>query len=230
VNLSDIRAVVFDMDGLLVDSERLARAALIETAGRFGITADLDLFTGMIGLPEDSSLALLRHRFGLDFDAEDFIRTAATACHAMVDCGQLELKSGATELMEFLEHSGFPKAVATSSSREKAMRTLSAVHLDSRFDAIVTRTDVARGKPHPDLFLRAADELDQPADRCLALEDSYNGVRAARAAGMRVIMIPDLLIATAEMDDLAEAIAPDLLTVLDALMRVRVELEDTAGS
>ncbi|MGY3450328.1 HAD family hydrolase [Bradyrhizobium sp. USDA 4353] len=228
MNLSDIRAVIFDMDGLLVDSERLARAALIETAGRFGITADLDIFTRMIGLPEDSSLTLLRHRFGVDFAAEDFIQAAATACHAMVECGQLELKAGVPELMAFIERSGLAKAVATSSSREKAMRTLSAVDLASRFDAVVTRTDVARGKPHPDLFLRAAVELDQPVDRCLALEDSYNGIRAAHAAGMKVIMVPDLLIATPEMTGLADAVAPDLLAVRDALMKARRELEDTA--
>jgi HAD superfamily hydrolase (TIGR01509 family) len=230
VNLSNVRAWIFDMDGLLVDSERLARAALIQTAGSFEVAPDPEIFTRMIGLPEDASVDLLRFRYGLDFPAEKYIREAARACEVMVASGHLKLKRGAKELLEFLERSGIPKALATSSSRQKAMRTLAAVQMVRRFDVIVTRTDVLRGKPYPDLFLRAARELGWPGDQCIALEDSYNGVRAARAAGIRVIMVPDLLCATPEMTLLSEAIMPDLFTVLDALPRSGLELRDTRNS
>jgi HAD superfamily hydrolase (TIGR01509 family) len=219
VNLSNVRAVIFDMDGLLVDSERLARAALIETAGVFGILPDLEIFTRMIGLPEDGSLNLLRQRYGLDFPAEKYIRKTAVACEALVASGNLQLKAGAHELLAFLDRAGLPKALATSSSRQKAKCTLAAVQIVDRFDVVVTRTDVARGKPYPDLFLRAAKDLGTSGDQCIALEDSYNGVRAAHAAGIRVIMVPDLLPPTAEMTDLSDAIMPDLFAVLDALLR-----------
>ena len=93
---------------------------------------------------------------------------------------------------------------------------MAATDMLSRFEVIVTRTDVARGKPYPDLFTRAALELGVPADQCVALEDSYNGVRAVHAAGMKVIMVPDLLPATEEMIRMSEAIVPSLFTVLEA--------------
>jgi len=197
----------------------LARAALIETAGVFGILPDLEIFTRMIGLPEDGSLNLLRQRYGLDFPAEKYIRKTAVACEALVASGNLQLKAGAHELLAFLDRAGLPKALATSSSRQKAKCTLAAVQIVDRFDVVVTRTDVARGKPYPDLFLRAAKDLGTSGDQCIALEDSYNGVRAAHAAGIRVIMVPDLLPPTAEMTDLSDAIMPDLFAVLDALLR-----------
>jgi beta-phosphoglucomutase-like phosphatase (HAD superfamily) len=218
VNLSDVRAVIFDMDGLLVDSERLARTALVETAQAFGITPDPQTFTRMIGLPEDGSLELLRTRYGRGFPSDRFILEAARRCAALVSSGALELKAGAAELVACLERSRVPKAIATSSSRAKAKHTLTNVCMLKHFQAIVTRTDVQRGKPHPDLFVRAASELGVALNHCLALEDSYNGVRAAHAAGMRVIMVPDLLFSTDEMQRLSEGIFTDLFAVLDALI------------
>jgi HAD superfamily hydrolase (TIGR01509 family) len=181
----------------------------------------------MIGLPEDGSTELLRRRYGQEFSAERFIREAAELCDVMVQSGGLKLKAGAKELLEFLERSGIPKAIATSSSREKAMRTLEAVQMVRRFEVIVTRTDVPRGKPYPDLFLRAACELRMPAHSCIVLEDSYNGVRAAHAAGIRVLMVPDLLCATPEMTGLSEAVIPHLFVVLEALVRSGPELQNS---
>jgi beta-phosphoglucomutase-like phosphatase (HAD superfamily) len=151
------------------------------------------------------------------------------ACGALVASGALGLKPGAEELLAFLDSTAIPKALATSSSRKKAMSTLAAVQMDERFDVVVTRTDVSRGKPHPDLFLRAASELGRTVDHCIALEDSYNGVRAAHAAGIRVIMVPDLLLPTAEMTNLSEAVLPDLFAVLDALTGARLELQQATS-
>lgn len=230
MNLSNVRGVIFDMDGLLVDSERLAREALVQTAGVFAIEPDAETFTGMIGLPEEGSLSLLRLRYGLDFPAEQYVRETAVACETLVRAGHLALKPGAEELLTLLKRLGIPKALATSSSREKAMRTLTAVQATEWFEAVVTRTDVARGKPSPDLFAKAACELGLPADRCIALEDSYNGVRAAHAAGIRVIMVPDLLPATTEMIALSEAIVGSLSDVHQALLTSGRLLEQSSGS
>jgi HAD superfamily hydrolase (TIGR01509 family) len=217
VNLSCLESIIFDMDGLLVDSERLARESLVSTAAEFGLDPDLDLFTRMIGLPEDGSVRLLRAAYGDSFPAGRFIARAASDCITKLDAGHLGLKPGAAELIDWLDQSGLRKGVATSSSRAKATHTLSSVGVLDRFDVIVTRDDVARGKPHPDLFLRAALEMGVDSRRCLVLEDSYNGVRAAHAAGMRVVMVPDLLCANPEMCALSEAVVPSLFAVLDAL-------------
>jgi HAD superfamily hydrolase (TIGR01509 family) len=228
MNLSNLRAVIFDMDGLLVDSERLAHLALIQTASAFGTIPDPKVFTRMIGLPEDGSIDLLKRHYGPDFPAERFIREAAITCEALVDSDRLALKKGAAELLDALESSGVPKGVATSSSRTKAMHTLTKVHLADRFEVIVTRTEVQNGKPRPDLYLRAAHELGFAVDRCIALEDSYIGVRAAHAAGMRVIMVPDLLCPTAEIEELSEAVAKDLCAVLDVFVNSGLVLQHAA--
>lgn len=137
----------------------------------------------------------------------------------MIEAGQLRPKPGVTELLAWLQERRVPKAVATSSARAKAMHHLWTTGVLNRFGAVVTRDEVERGKPHPDLYLRAAERLGTPPDRCLALEDSYNGVRAARAAGVSVVMVPDLLRPTEEMRSMCEAVVPDLHAVRHLLGR-----------
>ena len=127
------------------------------------------------------------------------------------------------EVLDRVRELGLPLAVATSSARQKALDHLRTAGLGDRFDAIVTRDDVRRGKPSPDLYLHAANALRVAPQRCLALEDSYNGVRAAHGAGMTVVMVPDLLPPTAEMRDLCHAIARDLHIVAAALGARRAE-------
>lgn len=219
MNLSGVDAVIFDMDGLLVDSERLARTALVQTAQKFGINPDQRIFAGLIGLPEDGSIELLRRHFGAEFAAGRFLHEAARAGEGMAASGLLYRKPGALECITWLEQLRVPKAVATSSDRKKAVLTLTTTELIDHFATIVTRTDVPRGKPYPDLYVRAASELRCDVRRCIAFEDSYNGVRAAYAAGMRVVMVPDLLPPTSEMTELAEAILPDLFAAIEALDR-----------
>jgi HAD superfamily hydrolase (TIGR01509 family) len=209
-----IEGVVFDMDGLLLDTERLAMRSLANAAGDWGLNAPAIFHHAMIGLSADGCCDLLRRRFGPDFYAEGYLASANRHMERLVEAGQLRLKSGVLALLAHLERLGLPKAVATSSSRVKAARHLRAVGILDRFDVLVTRDDVARGKPHPDLFLLAMKELGLLPERCLVLEDSYNGVRAANAAGAAVIMVPDLLPATEEMRSLCAMVVPDLHAIL----------------
>jgi HAD superfamily hydrolase (TIGR01509 family) len=167
----------------------------------------------LIGAPMDLCHALTRASFGKDFPVQLYFETADVYLAGFVDTGLLQLKAGVSELLTLLEARNIRKAVATSSSRQKAERQLERVSLLDRFEAIVTRDDVARGKPNPDLFLRAAEKLETSPERCLVLEDSYNGVRAAHAAGMRVIMVPDLLQPTMEMEAKAYRIVASLHAV-----------------
>jgi HAD superfamily hydrolase (TIGR01509 family) len=210
-----IGAVVFDMDGLLVDSEKLAMRGLELAAREMGIDAPQAFCQSMIGVPADRCRTLVLERFGDGFAADDFLLEAGRLTVEMIEGGALDLKPGVLELLEELDRRGLPKAVATSSSREKADRHLLATGIERRFDAVVTRDDVDRGKPHPDLFLKAADVLGADPSLCMALEDSYNGVKAAAAAGMRVIMVPDLLQPNTEMREKAVLIAADLHVARD---------------
>jgi HAD superfamily hydrolase (TIGR01509 family) len=204
------QAVIFDLDGLLVDTESLAMRALESAAPEFGIIAPQWFRHSLIGISADQCLLMVLDRFGETFPAEDYLARASREMEALVSRGELKCKPGAIELLQRIDEVGLPKAVATSSSRAKAMLHLRHVELLERFDAIVTRDDVAKGKPAPDLFLEAARRVGVPPVRCVVLEDSHNGVRAASAAGACVIMVPDLLAATDEMRKLCHAIVPDL--------------------
>jgi HAD superfamily hydrolase (TIGR01509 family) len=128
----------------------------------------------------------------------------------LVQSGLLKLKPGVLELLRDMDRAGLRRAVATSSSRSKALGHLQQAGILSRFEAVVTRDDVQRGKPHPDLFLAAAACLDVAPGACVAFEDSYNGVRAAEAAGMTVVMVPDILPPTPEMQRRCAAIIESL--------------------
>jgi HAD superfamily hydrolase (TIGR01509 family) len=126
---------------------------------------------------------------------------------------QLRLKAGVIELLDFLDGAGLPRAIATSSRHEDVQHNLGLHGLLDRFETIIARGDYSRGKPHPEPFLKAAERLGVEPESCVALEDSYHGVRAASGAGMMTTMVPDLLPATTEIEDLCVCIASDLHVV-----------------
>lgn len=203
------RAVVFDMDGLLFDTESLYREAMIATALKLGVEMSDATFLRMIGLPADTSRLVLLDQYGPDFDVERFWMESAaqfrTAGH-----GREYLKAGALELLDRLDELALPKAIATSSGHASVDRHLADHGLTGRFRHIIASGDYARGKPQPDPYLRAAELLGFAPQDCLALEDSHNGVRSAASAGMMTIMVPDLLEATDEMRALCVGLARDL--------------------
>ncbi len=202
-------AVVFDMDGLLFDTETLSRDAIMAAAADRGCEMPLDLFNQMIGCPWPSNRALLLARYGSAFMADEFRSTWMHHFQRLVETGPL-LKPGALELLETLDELRLPRAIATSSHRDSVEQHLLSHDLASRFHAIVAHGDYAAGKPEPDPFLRAAERLGIAPHSCLALEDSYNGVRAASAAGMTTVMVPDLLQPTSEIRELCTLIVADL--------------------
>lgn len=202
-------ALVCDMDGLLLDTEQLIRAAMTAELNALGHDFSAARFAELIGEPADANDARLLEWYGGAVDPQALRR--AVARRIETDWGKARpLKPGVTALLAGARALGLPLAVATSTGRDAALSHLSHSGIADQFDAIVTRDDVARGKPYPDLFLAAAQRLGVAPPEALALEDSHSGVRAAHAAGVPVIMVPDLLPATAEMAALAVAIASDL--------------------
>jgi HAD superfamily hydrolase (TIGR01509 family) len=202
-------AVIFDMDGLIFDTERLYRDSMMAAAELHGRDLPLTVFTSMIGGTGDSTKQILGDHFGPDFDLETYMAQTWTHFHEMADA-DLALKAGVSELLDHLDRLSMPRAIATSSRRDIVDHHLGAHDLARRFDTVVAQGDYARGKPNPDPYLEAARRLGVAPELCLALEDSHNGVRAASSAGMMTIMVPDLLDPTEEMKTLCVRIARDL--------------------
>jgi HAD superfamily hydrolase (TIGR01509 family) len=210
------KAVVFDMDGLLFDTEALYRDAMIATAQRLGFVMPEEVYLGMIGLPADASRTHLINHYGTAFDVDGFWLETANDFHQLIT-GRSFLKAGVVELLGHLDRSGLRCAIATSSRHQDVHRNLGAHALDTRFHAVVAHGDYILGKPNPDPYLRAAERLGEAPADCLALEDSLNGVRSAAAAGMMTVMVPDLIAPTEEIRRLCLRIAKDLHEVRELL-------------
>jgi HAD superfamily hydrolase (TIGR01509 family) len=204
-----VHAVVFDMDGLLFDTEALFRDAMMAAAGDMGRDLPEHVHLRLIGGNLAGERVILAEHFGPDFVLDDYYRQVRLHYDEMAEAG-IALKAGAAELLDHLREIGVPCAIATSSSHAHVERNLSQHGLGGRFRAVIARGDSERGKPHPDPYLRAAQVLGESPRHCLALEDSHNGVRAAHAAGMMTVMVPDLLEPTDEMHGLCVRILSSL--------------------
>jgi HAD superfamily hydrolase (TIGR01509 family) len=200
------RAIVFDLDGTLIDSEALVQRAYFSAAPKFGIEMGEEHFLSFVGLSRDANDARLRVLYGANFPLEDFY--AAVREH--VGETAAALKPGAVELLDKLDALQLPYALATSSQRPWVERHFAAHGLTDRFRAVITRGDVVNGKPHPEPYVKAAAALGADAQFTLALEDSFAGITSAHAAGLMTVMIPDLLTADDDMRAKASLIAASL--------------------
>ena len=211
--------VVFDMDGLLFDSETLHRDAARDAAAEHGCELPDEVFLSLVGGTWPDNRARLLGHFGADFGVDAFEVAWSRHYHRRAATGPA-LKPGVMEMLALLDELGLRRAIATSSSHEAVRRNLAAHGLSGRFDAVVARGDYARGKPAPDPFLTAAERIGAAPEACLALEDSPHGVRAAAAAGMAVVMVPDLVPAREAEHGLCCFVAEDLHAVAQAIMAV----------
>ncbi len=209
--------VVFDMDGVIFDTEVLYRDVMITAASEQGADLPVAVYQRLIGLPGEACIRILTDYFGPGFNVDALWADARDRFHQAVEAGP-PLKPGVIELLDHLADIGLPHAIATSSKHAAVSHHLEAHGLEHRFPIVVAFGDYARGKPDPDPFLTAARRLGLEPSDCVALEDSHNGVRAASSAGMMTIMVPDLLPATDEMRDLCTGIARDLHEVRSVVL------------
>jgi HAD superfamily hydrolase (TIGR01509 family) len=208
-----IEAVIFDMDGTLIDSESVYIAAMNEAAGTLGLALPIDLCHAMVGVPSHECNVMLQEHYGLGFDLAVFRGHFSTSVQRQMS-ESVPVKPGVVELLDFLRDRGLPLAIATSAARATAERNLGRAGLLDRFDALATRDDVDHPKPAPDLYLEAAMRLGVDPTRCVAFEDSSIGIIAAHSAGMRAVMVLDILPPTEEARGKCFHIAEDLHEVL----------------
>ena len=214
-------AVIFDMDGLIFDTESLALRAWEGTAQGFGREFDRDLCRQMIGRSAGDCIALIRQRHGHDYPADALMSAWHAGYDALVAAEGIAVKPGLDELLQLLDERLVPRAVATMTRRERACAKLERAGLLHRFAAVVGGDDVARGKPAPDILLAAAATIGIAPAGCVVLEDSEPGVAAAWAAGMTPLMIPDIY-------PPSPSLAARGLAVLGSLSEVATHLRELA--
>jgi HAD superfamily hydrolase (TIGR01509 family) len=193
--LWSMEAAVFDLDGLMLDTERIYRSAWQQAAQELGLSLTDRCYARMLGRSVTDCEADLLELFGADFPLPRFHIRWRELWRAATDDG-IPAKPGLTELLDFIEIHGCSIAVATSSHADHAHFSIRQAGLDGRFRVIVTADQVARAKPSPDIYLEAARRLGVPPTHCLALEDSEAGIIAASHAGMTTMLIPDLAVAS----------------------------------
>lgn len=191
------RGAIFDMDGTLVDTEKFFRDAWIDTADAFGVERKPELAAAMSG-SQRAVMPEILHRFHPTVDAEKYI----SMVYAKVDARretELELKTGALEILEYFSANKIPMAVASSSRAAVVEKNLTRVDIKKYFSAIIGGDEVQNGKPAPDIFLKAAEMIHVPAEDCYIFEDSFNGLRAAAAAKGSAIFVIDCVQPTDEI-------------------------------
>ena len=216
-------AVLFDMDGLMLDSERAITRCYARAAAALGHDLPEDYWLQMVGTGDAACRALLAARLGEGAAAELLARSGAEY-DAMVDAG-IPHRPGIVALLQWLRQNDVPRAVATSTRNPLASHKLRQAGLEPYFPVICTASDVAHPKPAPDVYLLAASRLGVEPARCLVLEDSPTGVRAALAAGMTAIQVPDLVQPDAGTRALGHRIAASLEDVLPLLQAALAEAQ-----
>lgn len=215
------KGIIFDMDGLIFDTEQLYYQATQEVADAMGFNYDFSIYEKYIGV-SDKELWEAYHEFYDEIHGREtvvtFIDRAFDRGIELFEAGLAELKPGVLELLDYLDQNKIPRVIASSNQRQIIDILLEKKNIAKRFDQVISFEDVSRAKPDPEIFEKAHQFLALPKEDLLILEDSKNGVLAAHSAGIDVIMIPDLLAPSPELKVKA-------LTILNSLLEVPNFLE-----
>lgn len=214
-----IKAVVFDMDGVIFDSEKLYRKHWMITGNEYNIPEITmkELCNRIAGATKEHNEKLMKSYFGQDFDYNTFRGKTMERMDEDILRNGLDLKPGVKELFGFLKESGIKMGLATSTIQQRAERNLKNAGILEEFDRIVYGGTVPNGKPAPDIYLRACEELGVEPHEAMGVEDSINGVKSASAAGLYTVMVIDLIEPTEEIRPLANQIYHSLFEIIDLL-------------
>ena len=218
---SMIEAIVFDMDGLLFDSERIVQRSWEEAGNQLGLEHMGETIYHTLGMNLAGRNHYFRNTIAKDFPCEEFAKQARIWFYKIVNEEGLPMKNGARKLLEYGKANGYRMAIATSTRREYALKNLKAAKIYDFFDAGVFGDMVQHAKPDPEIYLKACDSIGAAHANCIALEDAPAGIRAAYAAGMKPIMIPDLVAPTPEIEALLYETCDTLLGVIGILEKLK---------
>lgn len=208
-----VKGVISDMDGVILDSEKLYVRFWCEAGKFYGYPFEERHALSIRSMARPFAIERLQGFFGEDFDYDAVRNKRVELMDKYVEQNGIEAKPGAETLLRYLKEKGIKTALATATPADRAKKYLEMVGLLKYFDEICSARMVKNGKPAPDIYLYAAEKLDLPPDECIALEDSQNGIRSAHAAGCMTVMVPDL-------DQPSEEIKPLLYDTADGLKDV----------
>lgn len=220
-----MKAVVFDMDGVLFDTERLCMDGWKKVARDQGIEGMEEVSIQCIGRNGHDTKAYVLEKMGQDFPYDQFRNQVSEWFWKEIEQKGLPIKPGVNKLLQLLQEKGFRIGLASSTKRESVMAHLEQAKLTGFFSVVVTGDMVTHSKPQPDIYLLACERLGVSPKEAYAIEDSPNGIRSAYAAGMKPVMVPDLIAPDKEMRDLSFLICGDLPEFTEYLNRSDVGME-----
>ncbi len=215
--MKDFDAIVFDMDGVIFDSERATMLCWLELADKYGIKDIEKPYLECTGTNAAKTKQIMLDAYGEDFTYDEYAGEASRMYHEKYDGGRLPMKDGVFEILDFLKRNNKKIALASSTRKQTVISQLRDAEILEYFDEVITGDMVARSKPEPDIFLLACEKLGVEPYRAYAIEDSFNGIRAAYSGKLKALMVPDLLPANSEMLEKAEAIINNLNDVITYL-------------
>ena len=207
------KAVIFDMDGVIFDSERLVLEGWQEIAAKYGIKGIEEVLPRCLGVNAQATREIFREYYGQDFPYDEYKKEASALFHSRYGNGKLPLKPGVKELLSYLKENGYLVGLASSTRQAIVEQEIRDAGLMPYFDNLVCGDMLKRSKPEPDIYLKACEHLDVEPRMAVAVEDSYNGIRSAKRAGMVPVMVPDMVQPDEEMRSLAHKICKDLFEV-----------------
>lgn len=212
--MSKIELVIFDMDGLMFDTEALTKRAWQEIGRVHDYDISKEFLLSLLGMNKKSISGEFKKSFGEDFPFDDMYVEQGQCVGRIIEEEGLGVKNGLVELLDYLTENGIKKAVATSSIRERAQKLLSIAGVLDKFDRVICGDEVTKGKPDPEIFLTVCKKLDVDPSNAIVLEDSERGLEAAVAGGIRCILIPDLVEPSEKHTKLAHSKVKDLIEVI----------------
>lgn len=217
--MENIKAFIFDMDGLILDTERIAFKSYKEALKEYGYDFTEAFFLTLVGTNVKLTKELCLNRYGSWFPFDLLHENHNKITEEYIKKNGVPLKEGVNELIDYLKEKNYKIALATSSDREKAEYLLELVKIKDKFDYIICGNDIVNSKPNPEIFLKAAENLKVEPKECVVIEDSKFGVKAAVNAGMKVINVPDMKMPDSEVKSMAFKIFNNLLEVKDYISK-----------